>query len=352
MPSIDLKVTPRDANGAPVSGLGSAVAFIAGSFMTSDGTTKTAPTFTERGTTGQYVATLTIPDGENRMGEIDCGATVAGERYFSLPIVTAAAIEASPTVTEIDAQLSSTHGAGSWQAGGNGSESVTLAAQNGGSPVQGVTVEVWQGATFVTSAKTNGSGQVTFSLDVGSYQIRPRLTGWRFDPFTAVVTNPDTVTPTTFTGAPASGTATPPAGISRGLDYDNPTNGVEIGPLFAGDDHRLDRSVTNIPTGCIKAWLTVRCEGKLGSSDDTDAELQLVITSTSTAAGQITNDGSGDGTAQLFFLLTREQTRAILAVGASYDVQVQEDAGENRKIRTVERGTLVVVDDVTKADGS
>lgn len=100
-----------------------------------------------------------------------------------------------PTVGQIDAQLSSTHGAGSWgsSAVGTGSVSVTLTITADGSPIDGVAVYVTTDAagTSITAGTlyTNAFGHVTFQLDPGTYYVWKQCSGYNF-------TNPETTTVT------------------------------------------------------------------------------------------------------------------------------------------------------------
>lgn len=104
-----------------------------------------------------------------------------------------AAVSDIPTAAEIDAQLSGTHGAGSWGgAGGSGSTETTVTINVDGLPRDGV--DVWvttdeEGVNVVASGVTDDSGNVTFMLDDGSYFVWKQLAGVNFtNPESMVVT--------------------------------------------------------------------------------------------------------------------------------------------------------------------
>jgi hypothetical protein len=96
------------------------------------------------------------------------------------------------TVGEIDAQLSSTHGAGAWGSStvGAGSISHSITVDDGSNPLDGV--DVWvstneSGTNVIARASTNAFGIVTFMLDAGTYYCWKQLAGYAF-------TNPQTFT--------------------------------------------------------------------------------------------------------------------------------------------------------------
>jgi len=100
-----------------------------------------------------------------------------------------------PTVAQIDAQLTSTHGAGAWGSGGNGgtlSLTYTLVSSvDNVTPIPRATVELYAESamtTIIESGITNDFGVVVFSnLVAGTYYLKRIKSGWTF-------TNPDTET--------------------------------------------------------------------------------------------------------------------------------------------------------------
>jgi hypothetical protein len=70
----------------------------------------------------------------------------------------------------------------------------------------------------------------------------------------------------------------------------------------------------------IKAWLTF----KANLSDADPGALQLIVTTTSSAAGQVTQDGSTtDGQAVVQFLITAAQSAALSPRDYWFDVKVK-----------------------------
>ena len=101
------------------------------------------------------------------------------------------AIPAAPSVAAIDAQLSGTHGAGSWLTGGTGSGSVAYdyIVTNSAtlSPLPDVEVSVYSDSglnTLIGAGTTDAFGTVRFYLDPGTYYFVSRKSGYTF-------TNPD-----------------------------------------------------------------------------------------------------------------------------------------------------------------
>ncbi len=95
-----------------------------------------------------------------------------------------AAIPSAPTVNQIDAQLSGTHGAGLWGGStGSGSISWPITIDDGLSPLDGV--DVWvstdsAGTNVVARGYTDTLGTVTFLLDAGAYYLWKQLSGYTF----------------------------------------------------------------------------------------------------------------------------------------------------------------------------
>lgn len=98
---------------------------------------------------------------------------------------------AAPTVGEIDTELSSSHGSGAWGAAGGGAINWTYTLISSVVPYEPIPdCEVWltsdeAGLNIVVSGFTNAAGEVTFDIDAGTYYVWRRKTGWNFD-------NPDT----------------------------------------------------------------------------------------------------------------------------------------------------------------
>jgi hypothetical protein len=97
---------------------------------------------------------------------------------------------AAPTVAQIDAQLSSTHGAGKWAEQGSGSVVWTYLVTDviTHNPIDGVSVNVTTdelGTNIIAQGVSNALGQVVFYLDPGTYYMWSYRSGYMF-------ANPDT----------------------------------------------------------------------------------------------------------------------------------------------------------------
>jgi len=105
-----------------------------------------------------------------------------------------------------------------------------------------------------------------------------------------------------------------------------------------GDDLRIIRTVTGLLSGQIieKAWLTIK---NRFTDLDADALLQLEITAVDSAAGQITEDGTGDVVGELLFRLAgvTDYANLLALKNYPYDIQVLLDDGV---INTLEVGRI------------
>ena len=119
----------------------------------------------------------------------------------------------------------------------------------------------------------------------------------------------------------------------------------KIRDFVAGDSLRIDRTVRGIPSGVTisKGYITI----KTNQTDvDASAVLQLSITSTLSASGQITDTGA-DGTGAVRFTLSPANT-LLLTPGTSYffDIElIMSDAG----IFTISKGTIKGLQQITIA---
>jgi hypothetical protein len=120
-----------------------------------------------------------------------------------------------------------------------------------------------------------------------------------------------------------------------------------IDNYVAGDDLCIIREVTGIPAGnaLTDAWFTVRDLEDFGGST---IIVQLTITTAQTSAGQITDDGAGDGIATVRFDLTGAQTRTIGIEGYPFDIQIKLD---DARITTPVAGTIQAEAEVTQVTG-
>jgi hypothetical protein len=113
--------------------------------------------------------------------------------------------------------------------------------------------------------------------------------------------------------------------------------GEKIEPVVMGDDFTIQRTYTNVPTGVTitKAWLTVKASDR---QIDADALMQLDITTSLTANGQITDADTTDGIIAMVFKLPRAKT-ALAQPGLQYGYDVQVKASDGL-IHTMELGSI------------
>lgn len=123
--------------------------------------------------------------------------------------------------------------------------------------------------------------------------------------------------------------------------------GVKIKNVVIGDDFRVERTYTTLPTGVVitMAWLTMKKSEKLA---DVDALMQLPITTTLGVNGQITDADTTGGNLAMFFDLSRLKTAlAKPDLEYVYDIQVRASDGQ---IHTLEKGTVAFIRGVTDAN--
>lgn len=127
------------------------------------------------------------------------------------------------------------------------------------------------------------------------------------------------------------------------------TTGVVISGAVSGDDYYLTYVLTGWPGGVtvIKAWWTAKVTVSDTGSDDTDAVVQKIVTTTpDPTQGHIVEDGSG-GNPQIVIKLTQTDTRDIRRAGTAplvYDFQTLDDAGD---VATHESGTITILPEIT-----
>ena len=134
----------------------------------------------------KYAATLAsadvsgnLPAQVKEQANIDFGAlqkaslnaatpsvTVSDKTGFSLAVT-------PPTVSQIDTQLSGTHGSGVWGTG-VGSSSLDVTVTSSGEPIEGIMVEVYTSSAktgFVRKTTTDGAGLAHFDVAAGTYYV-------------------------------------------------------------------------------------------------------------------------------------------------------------------------------------
>lgn len=115
------------------------------------------------------------------------------------------------------------------------------------------------------------------------------------------------------------------------------STGQKIYPIVMGDDFTIQRTYTDVPVGgtITKAWLTIKASDR---QVDADALMQLDITASLTANGQITDADTTGGSIAMEFKLPRAKTSlATPNVPYGYDVQVLASDG---LIHTMELGSI------------
>lgn len=167
-----------DASGNPTpndsSGITTLLTRIVGTLLTGNHNPQSGDAYARVGANGAGLTAL----GDTRLANLD--ATVSSRSTL--------------TAAQVDTQLSASHGAGTWGAGGNGGAltlTYTLTSSVDSSAIQGATIELYAEVGMVTlidSQVTNALGQCTFSdLVAGTYYLKRIKSGWTFG-------NPDTET--------------------------------------------------------------------------------------------------------------------------------------------------------------
>lgn len=102
---------------------------------------------------------------------------------------------APPTASDIDTELSSSHGAGAWGAASTGSSTYTDTVKDtneSGLPVEEVDVYLYNNSGYsgspVAKTETDVNGVFTFHIDPGTYYVRCIKSGYTFTDFSKVVT--------------------------------------------------------------------------------------------------------------------------------------------------------------------
>ena len=123
-------------------------------------------------------------------------------------------------------------------------------------------------------------------------------------------------------------------------------NAAGVPPVIF-DDVMIRRTITGLLSSqvLLKAWFTVK---QRFTHLDEEAILQVEVTTTPTAAGQITDDGTGTTSAVVEFRVAGTAAYANVVAGKSYvyDIQLLLTDGT---IGTIEVGTVSWAREVTKA---
>lgn len=122
--------------------------------------------------------------------------------------------------------------------------------------------------------------------------------------------------------------------------------GVKLTNLVIGDSKRIKRRYDELPEGytVTVAYLTIK---KSANQTDAQALVQKAITTSASAAGQITDASTTGGSIAMFFDLSKTDTLVFKAgVEYLYDIQVILSTGE---VHTMEVNTMVWIHGVTSA---
>lgn len=122
--------------------------------------------------------------------------------------------------------------------------------------------------------------------------------------------------------------------------------GIKIKDVALGDDFRVQRVYTGLPTGITltMAWFTVKTSDRLA---DVDALFQKEIIGSVTSAGHIDDADTTGGSVSMFFDVTpADIATAKPGIEYVYDVQVKTSGGQ---IHTLEKGTIAFIRSVTDA---
>lgn len=121
--------------------------------------------------------------------------------------------------------------------------------------------------------------------------------------------------------------------------------GSTLANLVIGDDYDVERSVEGVPDDDTLAsgWLTIK---EPSAESDSDAIIQKQISTLEVAGVGVIDDTGTDGTGNILFQLTNDDTALLSPIPYVYDIQVKTAAG---KIYTVESGRILPVNQVTQA---
>ncbi len=121
--------------------------------------------------------------------------------------------------------------------------------------------------------------------------------------------------------------------------------GVKLKNFVIGDSKRLRRTFQDLPEGytVATAYLTIK---KSAQQADSQAIVQNAITTSSGAAGQITDALTAGGSIAMFFDLSKTDTAVFRAGEYVFDIQVVLSGGE---VHTMEIGTIDWIYGVTAA---
>ena len=179
---------------------------------------------------------------------------------------------AAPTVGDIDTELTANHGAGSWLAGGiSGSNTVAITIVDqvaAPTPDASVTIKNAAGTVLLDAKLSDTNGIVDFTADDGTYLLYVRKAGYSYTVPETLVVNGDTTQ--TVTGAlvtPALPDPNLQALLVSVIDYGyEGTDGAVITATPEGENQYLDSTVVSseILTATTVAGIAYLSIAKLG----------------------------------------------------------------------------------------
>jgi len=111
----------------------------------------------------------------------------------------------------------------------------------------------------------------------------------------------------------------------------------------AGDNLRVDRTITGLESPIAKAWLTVKRHVR---ETDASAEVSKTITPDASEDGQVVAAGGPEVDGEIRFVLTPEDTEPLSDREWVFDIQILLEDGS---VYTTDRGTIQLTTGVTKA---
>ncbi|MFO0919691.1 MAG: hypothetical protein U0872_15440 [Planctomycetaceae bacterium] len=121
--------------------------------------------------------------------------TLASIQINGVPATSLGAIAQTQIKNAVDAQLSGTHGSGSWESGGAGSgaRTVTITVTDGTDPLENAKVRMTNGAESYL-VETDVNGEAEFALDNATWSVAITKSGYQFTPTTLAVSGDTTHT--------------------------------------------------------------------------------------------------------------------------------------------------------------
>jgi len=195
---LDAAITSRHASGAAVAKSPATVDWdadvsnkptIGTSTLTAEQVwahaTRTLSAFTFEVTASALTSTALAQFAADDTGE----TTAAAGSVAKLAQGTGASLTKEEISTQVNTDLTSSHGGGSWQTSGDagsGANTVTITVDDGSDPLENAKVRVQSGAENYL-AQTDVDGEVVFALDNATWSVAVTKAGYTFTPTTLAV---------------------------------------------------------------------------------------------------------------------------------------------------------------------